>query len=228
MTKKQKPTINVNGLSIKDILNMDLYSLNQTDTKNLANRLVSASNKRLRYLERDKSGHGVASPAYKKVMDKGVFSVKGKKRSQVMNEIKRMREFLSAKSSTTRGWNAIRRKVERRIGEKVGEKVRLSNEEYSNMWSAYELMQDYRDVETLKKIFGDSARAQAFAYEVEQRMSYKTKDEKREFIRDVINRMETQKTTDWKSVIAEIEKGDAYVEDSDSDDDEDAEEDFPW
>lgn len=225
--KKTPATISVSGKSIQDILEMDLYSLNATDTRNLANRLVSASNKRLRYLERDKTGHGITSPAYKMAMQKGVFSVRGKSRSQIMNEIKRMREFLGAKSSTTRGWNRIRKNVEKRIGGFVGEKVRLSNDEYSNLWSTYSLMQEYRDPETLKKIFGDSGRAQAFAYQVEQKMQYATADEKREYIRDVINRMELNQTTNYNAIMEEIEGGESY-ETTFDEDDADSDEDFPW
>ena len=226
---RPKATIDVNHKSIQDILRMDLYSLNATDTRNLANRLVSASNKRLRYLERDKTGHGVSSPAYKMAMEKGVFSVRGKSRPQIMNEIKRMREFLNAKSSTTRGWNRIRKNIESKIAKSIGvskKEIALSNEQYENVWSAYELMKEYRDLDTLKKIFGGSERAIAFAYEVEQK-NFKTTDEKRRYIREVINRMEFAGTTDYQSVLSDIleEDKDGTTFDEDG---EDSEEDFPW
>lgn len=208
---KAKATIDVNRKSIKDILSMDLYGLNARDTRNLANRLVSAANKRVRYLENDKKGIGQSSPMYQYIKERGVFSVRGKTRSQIMSEIKDMRFFLLAKSSTVRGWSRIRKNVETRLSQKLSTKsskvnIKLSNEEYKNLWSSYELMKDYRDPKTLKKIFGDSGKAQAFAYQVEQRMPYADEDDKRSYIAEVINRMELDNTRNFKKVMKQIEK----------------------
>ena len=67
--------MNVKGLSIKDILNIDLDAFNnlsESDLRKITSRLVSASNKRIRRLKE----HDINSPALRGMGDMESFSTK--------------------------------------------------------------------------------------------------------------------------------------------------------
>ena len=120
MVKKQD-LINVNGLSIKDIQNLDYNYINSLDKRNirrLANRLVSATNKRIRRLEQ--SQLGVLSPALaslnKKARGVTQFSIKGKDRNEVLSTISKMQNFLKLETSSLKGFNRIRKETRERLG----------------------------------------------------------------------------------------------------------------
>ena len=98
--------MDIKGLSIDDIIDMDWRDINKlsnAELKQLSSRLNSASNKRLRRLE--SSGLSEWSPAYQHVQRSGGdFSVKGKEtRVQIKNEIERASDFLRAQTGTAAG-----------------------------------------------------------------------------------------------------------------------------
>ena len=107
--------MDLTGKLIKSILNESMenvVSLKDKDLRQLASRLVSASNKRLKYLRNDKTKWGKLSPVYQKKN----FSIKGKNRNQVLKEFKKMKNFLNAKTSTVRGFKQFREEVYGKIG----------------------------------------------------------------------------------------------------------------
>lgn len=110
--------VNVKGLTIDDIMNIDpndLMRLSAKDLRALTNRLVSASNKRIRRLERTDLGR--TSPAYISVSKRGgKFSTRGKNVNQLRNEFASAQTFLNFKTSTVKGWNETRADVEQRLG----------------------------------------------------------------------------------------------------------------
>lgn len=124
---KTPKTINVQGLSIENILNMDLSGLKESDLRAVASRMVSASNKRLRRLQSNPTGK--ISPILNKYQSQ--FSIKGKNYNQVQHQVAQMREFLSAKTSTLKGWKKVKKSVEKRVG---GE---LNEQQYNKLWKVY-------------------------------------------------------------------------------------------
>ena len=95
--------MDIKGLSIQDIIDMDwkdISRLNTQELKQLSMRLNSAANKRLRRLEQ--SGQSKWSPAYAHIKKSGGdFSVKGKDtKKELKAEIQRASDFIRAKTST--------------------------------------------------------------------------------------------------------------------------------
>ena len=108
--------INVSGLTIEDILDMDFNDINKLNRKDLSaitSRLVSASNKRIRRLE--KSTKGQTSPSLKNLKGK-TFSVKGKNTNQLRQEFANAKNFLQNKTSTIQGWEKEKKAIAQRSG----------------------------------------------------------------------------------------------------------------
>ena len=107
--------MDVKGLSIQDIIDMDWRDINRLsegELKQLSMRLNSAANKRLRRLEQ--SGQSKWSPAYVHIKKSGGdFTVKGKDtKTAIKNEIQRATDFLNAKTSTAAGSKEYKENVE--------------------------------------------------------------------------------------------------------------------
>ena len=107
--------MDVKGLSIQDIIDMDWRDINRLsegELKQLSMRLNSAANKRLRRLEQ--SGQSKWSPAYAHIKKSGGdFTVKGKDtKTAIKNEIQRATDFLNAKTSTAAGSKEYKENVE--------------------------------------------------------------------------------------------------------------------
>lgn len=106
--------INVSGLTIQDIMNLDfnkdIATLKRSDLAKLTSRLVSAANKRIRRLA--KSDIGKLSPAYMSRMERGgFFSVKGKSRGEIESVFSEARGFFQLKTSSVKGWRDVRHKL---------------------------------------------------------------------------------------------------------------------
>lgn len=125
----------VSGLSVKDILNMDINkfnSLNEKDMRKVVGRLVSAGNKRLRSFERA----GESSPATRHIMRSGgVFSTKGKNLQQLRSEYMRAKNFIEAETGTRKGWANVKKKTIETLKTKG---IEMSNEQWDDVWKAYE------------------------------------------------------------------------------------------
>ena len=158
--------MNVKGLKISDIVSMDWEQLNKlsaSDLKSLTNRLVSASNKRIRRLE--KTERGKSSFAYQSVEERGrKFSTRGKNVNQLKQEFKLAKQFLGYKTSTVKGWKEYRTKVEQRTGYATeGESVNWSERTWSKYWKVYRRFEETHGG-TYKK--GDSDRIQQMLTEI--------------------------------------------------------------
>ena len=129
--------MNVKGLKISDILNIDLDTFNnlsESDLRKITSRLVSASNKRIRRLKE----HDINSPALRGMGDLESFSTKldetispQQRVNQLRHMFSQMRSFLTSETSTIKGYkkytdrmvDAIARsmnKDKRTIEEKLG------------------------------------------------------------------------------------------------------------
>ena len=102
--------MNVKGLSIQQIMNIDLNtfnSLKESDLRHITSRLVSAGNKRIRRLEK----LDINSPAYQSLGNNKKFSTKldtsvssQQRVNRLRPEFSRIRSFLTSKTSTARGY----------------------------------------------------------------------------------------------------------------------------
>lgn len=158
--------MNVKGLKLDTILNMDweqLNSLSESEMKQITSRLVSASNKRIKRLE--KTTMGTSSFAYQKVESRGKkFSVRGKNLNQVKQEFKLAKQFLQYKTSTVSGWKKYRSKMEKRVsGETYGESQQWKDATWKKFWKVYRRFEETNGG-TFKK--GDSDRIQQMLHEI--------------------------------------------------------------
>lgn len=156
----------IKGLTIQNIIDMDwetLNSLTGTEIRQVTSRLVSASNKRLRRLE--KATRGKSSFAYQKVESRGRdFSIRGKDINQVKQEFKLAKQFLQYKTSTVKGWKQYRTKMEQRTGYATsGESINWSDKTWSKYWKVYRRFEETHGG-TYKK--GDSDRIQRMLTEI--------------------------------------------------------------
>ena len=124
--------MDVKGLSIQDIIDMDwrdINRLNEKELRELSMRLNSTANKRLRRLE--KSGMDEWSPAYSHIKKSGGdFSVKGKDtKVAIKNEIQRASDFLRAKTSTDKGTKEYRENVSDIFRSKANKKKKSTDDE---------------------------------------------------------------------------------------------------
>lgn len=128
--------MNIKGLSIDDIMNLDpqeLSKLTRSELAKITSRLVSASNKRIRRLAKTELGQ--SSPAY--IGRKGKpFSVKGKGVNELRNEFKNLKNFLGYKTSTAKGWKEVRLDVEKRLG---GSLDKTTSKKF---WETYRRLQE--------------------------------------------------------------------------------------
>lgn len=119
----QGVNVEVSGMTLQSIIDIDPTHIKNLSRKSLAeltSRLVSASNKRLRRLE--KRGIEIYSPAYKARVKEGSekaerFSVKGKSYNALQREFAKAKQFLTEKkTSTIAGTLRAQREMEERIG----------------------------------------------------------------------------------------------------------------
>ena len=130
----KQPSI-VSGMSVQDILNMDINTfnkLNTSDLRKVVGRLVSAGNKRLRSFERA----GESSPATRHVAKSGgAFSTKGKDLNALRAEYTRAKNFLQAKTGTRKGWEQVKKET---IAGLKKQGVEMTEQQFNDVWKAYE------------------------------------------------------------------------------------------
>lgn len=156
----------IKGLTISDILDMDWETINKmsaSDLRAVTSRLVSASNKRIRRLE--KTPTGTSSFAYQSVEERGrMFSVKGKSVNQLKNEFKIASNFLRFKTSTVKGWKKYRSKMEKSVSDATyGESQTWSEKTWSKLWKVYRRTEELHGG-SFKK--GDSDKIQKKLYSI--------------------------------------------------------------
>lgn len=135
MARKYKQPSLVSGMSVQDILNMDIDTfnkLNTSDLRKVVGRLVSAGNKRLRSFERA----GERSPATRHVAKSGGnFSTKGKDLNALRSEYTRAKNFMQAKTGTRKGWKQVKRET---IANLKKHGVEMTESQFDDVWAAYE------------------------------------------------------------------------------------------
>ena len=180
MAKGKKPkTIEVTGLTVEDILNLDVNSLGEKDLRAVATRLVSASNKRIRRLA--KASGGKFSPAYTRIEKMGrMFSVKGKDISGLRAEMAQMRSFLKLKTSTVKGWKKVQKYISQRFG------GRMSDTQMSTFWSVYRKLEESMGG-VIGSVFDDSDKIQKMLYD-----EMSTGDSEDDIIERMIRKMDEE------------------------------------
>ena len=165
--KKQKTTLNVKGLSIDDIMNKDwndLAKLNLADLKALTQRLVSASNKRLKRLGSSNVGD-YSSALQGRKKSGGRFSTKGKNINELRSEFRKAKAFLKSKTSTITGTrkfiNTMSKKITGSSLDKVG--GFKSERTYKRFWNLYHDLEQTQS--GLIGIVGGSAEVQKIVYD---------------------------------------------------------------
>lgn len=118
--------MNVKGLKITDIMNIDLDTfnrLNESELRALTSRLVSAGNKRIRRLE----NKNINSPALYGLGKEKTFSTKlssevskQQRINKLRSEFARARSFLSSETSTITGWKRHINKMKKRLADELG------------------------------------------------------------------------------------------------------------
>lgn len=165
--KKQKTTLNVKGLSIDDIMNKDwndLAKLNLADLKALTQRLVSASNKRLKRLESSNVGD-YSSALQGRKKSGGRFSTKGKNINELRSEFRKAKSFLKSKTSTITGTRKVINTMSKKITGSGLDKVGgfKSERTYKRFWNLYHDLEQTQS--GLIGIVGGSAEAQKIVYD---------------------------------------------------------------
>lgn len=158
--------MNVKGLKIDTILNMNWNDISKLSTKELSqltSRVVSVANKRIKRLENTRLGK--QSFAYQSYKEQGrKFSVRGKNRNQLENELSNSMRFVRMKTSTVKGWGKYRDAMEERMADvSDGESINWSNRTWSKYWKVYRRFEESHGGKFKK---GDSARFQQFIYDM--------------------------------------------------------------
>lgn len=136
-TYKQKSI--VSGMSVQDVLNMDINifsSLNLSDMRKVVGRLVSAGNKRIRTFERA----GEDSPALRYINKSGgKFSTKGKNLNELREEYARAKGFFQSKTGTLKDWIKVKEETVKSL-EKEG--IGLITSDFDKFWRSYEKLKE--------------------------------------------------------------------------------------
>lgn len=139
MARTYKQPSLVSGMSIQDILSMDINKFNELKTPDLrkvVGRLVSAGNKRLRSFERA----GESSPATRYVEKSGgAFSTKGKDLNSLRAEFARAKNFLEAKTGTRKGWKQAKKETLQGL-RKHG--IEMPESQFEEVWKSYETLKE--------------------------------------------------------------------------------------
>lgn len=121
-----KINFDVAGKSIKDLITMDWEDVEKLSRRELAqvtSRLVSASNKRIRRLEKQDLGSAPALKSLRKdvhTTDKGYLTVKGKKHGEIEHIYSKAREFLNRKTSTVKGYKSVIKSARKQVEDATG------------------------------------------------------------------------------------------------------------
>ena len=142
--------MNVKGLKISDILNIDLDTFNnmsESDLRHITSRLVSAGNKRIRRLEEK----DIKTSAYYGLGKEKRFSTKlpenvteQQRVNQLRHEFARARSFLTSETSTIGGYNKFVKRTRKRIAKElnISEKVLKDKIDIGKMYEILHKLQE--------------------------------------------------------------------------------------
>ena len=132
--KKYKQPSIVSGMSVNDILNMDIRDFNKlglSDLRKVVGRLVSAVNKRIRRFMKS----GISTPATRSLEKSGgMLSTKGKDLNQLRTEYARGRDFLNMETSSRKGYEDVQKKTVETLKERG---VDVTTEELDDIFEVY-------------------------------------------------------------------------------------------
>ena len=135
--------INVNGMTVQDILDMSphkIYSMSTRDLKAVTSRLVSAGNKRLKRM----STKGISTPATAFIESHGgKFSVKGKDLTATREEFLRIKGFLESETGTIKGYRKWESKVSSTLKQSTGiDYDSLTENQKRTFWKIYSKLEE--------------------------------------------------------------------------------------
>lgn len=147
----------ITGKTVQNILDMPLHELNKmtdSELKVVVGRLVSAGNKRLRRYYAKKGEMPVAGSKVKRTNVNGKvkyerqnlsyeqrkFSVAGKDRTALFEELKRAKNFFNAETSSLAGEKAIKRESQRTLKSNFG--IEVNDVDYDMYWKAFERVKE--------------------------------------------------------------------------------------
>lgn len=138
----KKGNIDVTGLSIEDIMNLDVSKFTERELKQVTTRLVSAANKRIARFQKA----GITSPAYQQVISSGgSFSVAGKTRNQTLSEFRRVKNFLNpnTKTGTVRKAKAFKASLYNTLsGGKKLDTSKFTDKDFSTFWRTMKRLEE--------------------------------------------------------------------------------------
>lgn len=163
MAKKITQKIDVSGMTIEDIMGMDLDDFNklsERDLRAVTSRLVSASNKRIRRLEK----YDIKSPALYNLGTDYRFSTKlpkGTDASQRVNKLRqefaRARTFLSSRTSTISGYKKYVSDIREEIRKSTGvSKKAMKNVDLSKAFERLHKLQESGKIPSSTGVKGSS------------------------------------------------------------------------
>ena len=181
MTRKEF----VAGKSIDQILNMPLKELEKLTTsqlRELVGRGVSAGNKRIRRFEKKMGSLPQVGQKDRTTYNEMKFSTVGKDRQGLMEEFKRIKQYMRAETSSLRGYKNVQKKAIRSLQSSAG--IDLTKTNYDRFWKAYE---------RLKELHPEIADSN-YKYGILQEMASRVEGKKRFSIDKLIRDMESKIT----------------------------------
>lgn len=136
-----KPTFNARLYTAGELLNMDpdvFQKLNRSELAGVVRTLADVGNKRRQRLEK----RGILSPAnFNRETGEVIqrFSTKGKSLNALRAELTRVRNFLTAKTSTVKGVEEWKKKSMTML---EGYGVQLDEETFDTVWKTYERLKE--------------------------------------------------------------------------------------
>lgn len=191
--KRVNIEIDVTGFSINDIVNMDYEFIRQLSRRELAKltrRLVSATNKRIRALQKSEIGkHSFALQNLFKRTGGQQLSVKGKKQQgEIQSVFSIAKTFLTSKTSTIRGFKRVLKNMKTTIESKTG--LPISNIDVAKLFNTLHRGQELGLIEPPGT--KGSERAVGMITELMERNPNKTIDDLINDLNNWYDNMETQ------------------------------------
>ena len=140
MTQDELLNLAKRGLN-RDTMSEEEYSKAHRDNlAQITSRVVSVANKRIKQL--GKSEIGKSSPAYqqaKRMSSSGLFSVRGQDWNQLQHTLKEAKQWLSYKTSTTKGWKEVRARIQEDTGAELNTTYKAKK-----FWESYRRLSETR------------------------------------------------------------------------------------
>lgn len=180
-------------MDINDILNLKLEDASRMDYQelyNIAKTAFSIANRRIKELE--KRGLSELSPAYR-VLDVGNIGVKTGKfdlkgldtRQQLLSEVKRVRSFLKAPTSTVKGVKKDLKRMSKFLMGNSNIDVMLSefnSEELSQLWRIFNELKETENIAWLRALGSGDAMKAIVEYAKDNKFKFTTDDLRKEAV----------------------------------------------